>query len=82
MKNYEIKEQNALLKVDDKDDTLYKLKEILEMYPMLTSYSVNKAVNEKRLTSIQLGKTRYYKKEDIETFLEANRKDAYKRRSI
>lgn len=45
---------------------------------MLTTYSVNKAVNEKRLTSTQLGKTRYYRKKDIETFLNINKKNAYK----
>lgn len=82
VKNYEIKEQNAQLKATEEDDNLYKLKEVLEMYPMLTSYSVNKAVNEKRLTSTQLGKTRYYKKKDIESFLNANKKDAYKYRNI
>ncbi len=54
----------------------------MNLYPMLTTYSVNKAVNEKRLTAIQLGKTRYYKKKDIETFLELNKKDAYKYRKF
>lgn len=49
---------------------------------MLTTYSVNKAVNEKRLTSTQLGKTRYYKRKDIEDFLNANKKDAYKYRKF
>ncbi len=82
VKNYEIKEENKQLKIAVEDDNLYKLKEILEMYPMLTTYSVNKAVNEKRLTSTQLGKTRYYKKKDIESFLEANKRDAYKYRNL
>ena len=59
------------------DETLYKLKDILEMYPMLTTYSVNKAVNDKRLTATQLGKTRFYKRKDIEKFLELNKKDAF-----
>ena len=49
---------------------------------MLTTYSVNKAVNEKRLTSTQLGKTRYYKKKDIEAFLELNKRDAFKYRKF
>ncbi len=78
VKNYEIKEENNQLKMTVEDENLYKLKEILEMYPMLTTYSVNKAVNEKRLTSTQLGKTRYYKKKDIESFLESNKRDVYK----
>lgn len=47
------------------------------MYPMLTTYSVNKAVNEKRLTATQLGKTIYYKKRDIEKYLESNQKKSF-----
>lgn len=50
------------------------------MYPMLTTYSVNKAVNEKRLTATQLGKTRYYKKKDIEKYLELNQKKSFQYR--
>lgn len=52
------------------------------MYPMLTTYSVNKAVNEKRLTVTQLGKTRFYKKKDIESFLTSNKRDAFKYRNF
>lgn len=52
------------------------------MYPMLTTYSVNKAVNDKKLTATQLGKTRYYKKKDIEAFLEANKRNAFKYRKF
>lgn len=44
---------------------------------MLTTYSVNKAVNENKLTAIQLGKTRYYKKKDIENFINKNKKDTF-----
>lgn len=44
---------------------------------MLTTYSVNKAVNENKLTAIQLGKTRYYKKKDIEKFINNNKNDAF-----
>lgn len=56
---------------------MYKLKQILEMYPMLTTYSVNKAVHDKRLSFTQYGNARLYKKKDIEKFLEQNKKDAY-----
>lgn len=49
---------------------------------MLTTYSVNKAVNEKRLTAIQLGKTRFYKRKDIEEFINSNKKDSYKYRKF
>lgn len=44
---------------------------------MLTEYSINKAVNEKKLTAFQIGKTRFYKKKDIEKFLEFNQKKAF-----
>lgn len=76
VKNYELQENNKQLK-NKSDDNLYKLKEILDLYPMLTTYSVNKAVKEKRLTAIKLGKARYYKKQDIEKFLESNKHCAY-----
>ncbi len=72
-----MKEKNKQLKVVSDDDKLYKLKEILELYPLLTTYSVNKAVKEKRLTATQLGKTRYYRKKDIENFLDSNKQDAF-----
>ena len=78
VKNYELEEQNSQLKEKVEDDKLYKLKEILVLYPMLTTYSINKAVNEKRLATTQLGKTRYYKRKDIEMFLESKRKDTLK----
>lgn len=45
------------------------------MYPILTTYSVNKAVNEKKLTTTLLGNTRYYRKKDIENFIESNKKN-------
>lgn len=41
---------------------------------MLTTYGINKAVNEKKLTTTQIGNTRYYSKNDIESFLENNKK--------
>lgn len=47
---------------------------------MLTTYSVNKAVNEKKMTAIQLGKTRFYKITDVEDFLNNNKKVACKTR--
>jgi len=58
------------------------LKEILVLYPMLTTYAINKAVNEKKLSCILLGKTRFYKKKDIEDFLFSNKKNAYKSRRL
>ena len=67
-----MQEENKNLKQNTEDEKLYKLKEILELYPILTTYSVNKAVNEKKLKAIQLGKTRFYKKKDIEKCLESN----------
>jgi len=50
----------------------------LEFYPILSTYTINKAVNEKRLPAVKLGRARYYKKKDIEKFLESNKKDSYK----
>ena len=71
-------EQNSIPKnYTDIDDQLYKIKDIVKLYPILSVYSINKAVNEKKLSYTQIGKTRYYKKQDIEKFISANKKKAF-----
>lgn len=52
------------------------------MYPILTTYTINKAVNEKKLTATKIGKTRYYKKQDIEDYLSSNKQDAFKFKGV
>lgn len=79
VRNLEIQQKNEDLK-EIPDNKLYKLKEILTLYPMLTTYSINKAVNEKKLDAIIIGKTRYYKRNDIEEFISSNKINSYKTR--
>lgn len=81
VKNFELQQKNIELKTPV-DDKLYKLKEILVLYPMLTTYSVNKAVNDKKLNAIVIGKTRYYKRKDIEDFICLNKINSYKTRDF
>lgn len=49
---------------------------------MLSIYSINKAVNEKRLTYTLIGKTRYYKREDIENYIKSNKIKGFSLRDI
>lgn len=79
VKNFELQQKNEELKAPI-DEKLYKLKEILVFYPMLTTYSVNKAVNDEKLNAILIGKTRYYKRKDVEDFIYLNKINSYRER--
>jgi len=48
---------------------LLKMKDVINMYPALTLYSLNKAIKEERLPVIKIGNLNYFTKEDIEKFL-------------
>jgi len=48
---------------------------------MLTAYSINKAVNEKKLIATKIGKTRYYKRKDIDNFIDSHKSNAFKYRN-
>ena len=58
--------------VDNEHSThLLKQKDVINLYPALTLYSLNKAVKEERLPVIKIGNLNYFTKEDIEKFLRA-----------
>ena len=47
------------------------MKDVTNMYPALTLYSLNKAIKEERLPVIKIGNLNYFTKEDIERFLKS-----------
>ena len=61
--------QNMKIYEDDNSTKLLKTKDVIEMYPALTLYSLNKAVKEQRLPVVKIGNLNYFTKEDIEKFI-------------
>lgn len=66
-------EQNENIKFDNNDNStkLLKMKDVVNMYPALTLYSLNKAIKEERLSVIKIGNLNYFTKEEIEKFLKS-----------
>lgn len=64
-------EQTGNIKVDNSDSStkLLKMKDVINMYPALTLYSLNKAIKEERLSVIKIGNLNYFTQEEIEKFL-------------
>lgn len=54
---------------ENKSTKLLKTKEVIEMYPALSLYSINKAVREEKLPVIKIGNLNFFTREDIEKFL-------------
>lgn len=50
---------------------LIKMKDVTNIYPALTLYSLNKAIKEERLPVIKIGNLNYFTKEDIERFIKS-----------
>lgn len=74
VKDYEenIKLQNS----DNKNDNrLIKTKDVIKEYPLLTQYSLAKAVQDKKLCYTKVGNTNYFRVQDIENFISSGRKD-------
>ena len=61
--------QSMKIYEDDNSTRLLKTKDVIEMYPALTLYSLNKAVKEQRLPVVKIGNLNYFTKEDIEKFI-------------
>lgn len=66
-------EQNENIKFDNNDNStkLLKMKDVVNMYPALTLYALNKAIKEDRLSVIKIGNLNYFTKEEIEKFLKS-----------
>ena len=64
-KQFDVKKQHRLIKA----------KEVIKEYPMLTNYSIDKAVKEKKLPYTRVGNANYYDVLDIESFLMSHKRN-------
>ena len=55
---YEQNIKNA--NVEKKEQKLYRTKDVVKKYPFLTTYSLEKAVREKKLQVTKIGNANYY----------------------
>lgn len=53
---------------------LLKTKEVIELYPALTLYSINKAIKENKLPVIKIGNLNYFTKDTIENYIASQEK--------
>lgn len=57
------------------DNRLLKTKDVIHEYPILTLYSLNKAVQDKKIPYTKVGNTNYFRVNDIEKFINSGKKD-------
>lgn len=56
--------------VNNTDDTIYSINQLIENYSIFTRYNINKAISEKGLPYFSLGSKKYFKKSEIEKWIE------------
>ena len=61
---------------------ILSINEIVKEYPMFSRYSLEKAINEKDLPFIKLGNKKFFERETIEKWLNANNTTAGKKRKF
>lgn len=66
------KNKSSNLEVN-KEQKLYKTKDAVKRYPVLTVYALEKAVREKRISVTKIGNTNYYNSEDLENFINSQK---------
>lgn len=54
---------------DSEDSRLLKAKEVVELYPILTSYGLKEAVKRNLIPVIKRGKLNFYDSKDIEKYI-------------
>lgn len=58
---------------EKKEQKLYKTKDAVKRYPILTVYSLEKAVREKKIEVTKIGNANYYSSIDLENFIESQK---------
>lgn len=61
--------------IDYNDSKLLKLKEVLKLYPILTTYGINEAVKKGLIPVVKRGKLNFYDSKDIENYLTSLKKN-------
>ena len=54
---------------DNKDNELYNINQIIELYPLLSKHIITNGINDGNLKVTWIGNKRYFKLEDIEEFI-------------
>lgn len=74
MKEYEenIISKNNIIQCDNR---LLKTKDVIKEYPILTQYTLSKAVQDGVLSFTKVGNTNYFKVQDIEKFINSGKKE-------
>lgn len=57
------------------DDIIYSINQLIENYSIFTRYNINKAISEKGLPYFSLGSKKYFKKSEIEKWIEKQQSD-------
>lgn len=65
IKKYEVSHQGVV----NNSTKLLKSKQVLELYPILTSYALNDAVKKGLIPVVKRGKLNFYDSKDIEKYL-------------
>lgn len=56
------------------DNRLLKTKDVIKEYPLLTQYTISKAVQDGNLIYTKVGNTNYFRVQDIENFINSGKK--------
>lgn len=75
IKDYESNITSEKVIEDKPDNRLLKTKDVILEYPILTLYSLSKAVNDNKISYTKVGNTNYFRVQDIETFINSGKKD-------
>jgi len=67
-------ETGATPENDTKENELYSINQVIDMYPLLSKHIITNGINDGNLKVTWIGNKRYFKLEDIEEFIK-NKQD-------
>ncbi len=67
-------ETGATTENDTKENELYSINQVIDMYPLLSKHIITNGINDGNLKVTWIGNKRYFKLEDIEEFIK-NKQD-------
>ena len=59
---------------EEDDNRLLKTKEVIREFPILTQYTLSKALKDKKISYTKVGHTNYFRVKDIENFINLGKK--------
>lgn len=70
IKNYENGNNNDSNCDSKKDEDLYSINQVIELYPLLSKHIITNAINNGELKVTWIGNKRYFSLNDIDNYLE------------